>query len=263
MLTNLPALSQEAVTEEKSKIRIHIIQEENGKSKVQEKIYDIDNLSETEQKAHIDRILDSLGKEKKADRRITITLEEGNVHRNNGIRPPRRVYGGAFPIEAPHWGQAFAYSMDSLTRHFDTVFVARRQQLDTNLRRLMADTEVRVADARRAVAERFHTAPSQPFVLRGFSDESASKTLKSISIFPNQPFDNLLNVRFRTLEKGDVTITVRDTKGREIGKKELKDFEGEFVGQVSLEKSAKGTLFVSVVQQEDGVVKRVVIPEKE
>jgi hypothetical protein len=44
-----------------------------------------------------------------------------------------------------------------------------------------------------------------------------------------------------------------------VGHQVVKDFEGEFMGQVDLKKNTKGTLFVTVTQNEDGTVKRVVV----
>ncbi len=69
-----------------------------------------------------------------------------------------------------------------------------------------------------------------------------------------------MNLRFYVPQKGDVLVTISDTKGKEVGKKEIKDFSGEFVGQIDIKKNTKGTLFVTVTQNEDGAVKRVVIP---
>jgi hypothetical protein len=84
-------------------------------------------------------------------------------------------------------------------------------------------------------------------------------SIRGLEAFPNNPDKDELNIRFYAPNKGDVTITVTDTKGKQVGKKEIKDFSGDYVGQLELGKNAKGTYFISVVQNEDGTVKRIVV----
>jgi hypothetical protein len=92
------------------------------------------------------------------------------------------------------------------------------------------------------------------------SASSSSSTVKSLSVYPNQPFNNRLNLRFTAPSKGDVTILVTDVKGKEVGRETIKDFSGNYVGQIDLSKKAeKGTYFVTVTQGEDGTVKRIVV----
>jgi hypothetical protein len=89
---------------------------------------------------------------------------------------------------------------------------------------------------------------------------SSSSTVRSLSVYPNQPFNSRLNVRFSAPSKGDVTIVVTDVKGKEVGRETVKDFSGNYVGQVELsKKAAKGTYFVTVTQGEDGTVRRIVV----
>jgi Secretion system C-terminal sorting domain len=93
-----------------------------------------------------------------------------------------------------------------------------------------------------------------------FNFETAgSKTIKELNAFPNKPNNNKLNVKFEAPEKGDVTIRVTDLAGKEIGIEKLQDFSGEYIGQVDLKGNAKGTIFVTVVQGEDGSTRRVVL----
>ena len=80
-----------------------------------------------------------------------------------------------------------------------------------------------------------------------------------VYVYPNKPFDSKLNVHFIAPEKGDVSIRVNDVEGNEVSVQKIKDFEGEFMGQIDLKKNAKGTLFVTVTQKGDGSVQRIVI----
>jgi hypothetical protein len=92
---------------------------------------------------------------------------------------------------------------------------------------------------------------------------SGSKTIKNVEVFPNNPKTEILNVRFNAPQKGDVSIKVLDVKGNALAKEEIKDFSGEYVGQINIGKQKAGTIFVMITQGEDGNVKRVVLPSNE
>ena len=85
-------------------------------------------------------------------------------------------------------------------------------------------------------------------------------TVRDLNVYANNPDNGVLNLRFKVPQKGDVSISVTDTRGKEVAKKEIKDFSGDFVGQVEVKKNTKGALFVTVVQNEDGATRRVIIP---
>jgi hypothetical protein len=84
-------------------------------------------------------------------------------------------------------------------------------------------------------------------------------SIRSLEAYPNNPDHNQLNLRFTAPAKGDVNIIVTNTKGKEVAHRELNDFSGEFIGQIDLGKNSQGTYFITVTQNEDGAVKRVVI----
>jgi hypothetical protein len=84
-------------------------------------------------------------------------------------------------------------------------------------------------------------------------------TIRSVDVFTNKPETNVLNIRFFAPKAGDVNITVLDLQGNVKAKEEAKNFEGEYVGQIKLNKGAKGTYFVIVSQGEDGISRKVKI----
>jgi len=92
---------------------------------------------------------------------------------------------------------------------------------------------------------------------RGMFAGQESKTIHGLLANPNRPFNGKLNVRFHAAEKGNVTIAVTDVEGKELAKEQIKDFEGDFVGQIDIKKSGSGVYFVRVTQGTDGAVKRV------
>jgi hypothetical protein len=93
---------------------------------------------------------------------------------------------------------------------------------------------------------------------KGFEHQkNGSKTINGLISYPNKPFNGKLNVRFKSPEKGNVTISVTDVNGKEIASEQIKDFSGLYLGQIDVKKSGVGVYFVRVTQSNDGVVRRV------
>jgi hypothetical protein len=89
--------------------------------------------------------------------------------------------------------------------------------------------------------------------------EAKPSSVRGLDVYPNNPDKDQLNIRFTAPAKGDVSIVVTNTKGKEVARKDISDFSGEFIGQINLGRKAEGTYFVTVTQNEDGAVKRVVV----
>lgn len=272
LLTWIPAIAQ--VSADSTRVSIQIIEEKNNETKVEEHSYHIGFSSPEEQRLHLDSLLNSLSKDGKSKgRRISITLEEGVVENS---RPPKTVIRkwdrSTFVPPFSEWEQIperfldferLQQDMDRLQRdldrfqkQLDTTTLRSTKRLETSMRELMADRENRVAAFQL-------DWPNRVVKLRSIAGDLgaplSSKTVRAVSIQPNQPYDGHLNIRFNTNENGDVVIKATDTQGRELGKKTLKNFQGEFVGQIKLKDADPKVLFVSVVQNNDGVTKRVEI----
>ena len=84
-----------------------------------------------------------------------------------------------------------------------------------------------------------------------------SKTVQGLKITPNKPFNGTMNIKFHAPEKGNVTISVLDVNGKELANQQIKDFQGDFLGQVDVKKAGAGVYFVRVTQGNDGAVRRV------
>ncbi len=93
--------------------------------------------------------------------------------------------------------------------------------------------------------------------LKKLMEEKGSKTIHGLSGEPNQPFNGKLNVEFNAPEKGNVTIAVTDVNGKEIASEQIKDFQGDYLGQIDLKKAGAGVYFLRVTQGNDGAVRRV------
>ncbi|MEY2794281.1 MAG: hypothetical protein RJA76_2273, partial [Bacteroidota bacterium] len=70
-------------------------------------------------------------------------------------------------------------------------------------------------------------------------------------------FNGKFNIHFKAPEKGTVTIAVTDLNGKELAAEQIKDFQGDYLGQIDIKKSAKGVYFIRVTQGNDGAVRRV------
>ncbi len=84
-----------------------------------------------------------------------------------------------------------------------------------------------------------------------------SKTIQGLKISQNKPFNGVLNIDFHAPEKGNVSISVSDVNGKEVASAQIKDFQGDYLGQVELKKAGLGVYFVRVSQGNDGAVRRI------
>lgn len=88
-------------------------------------------------------------------------------------------------------------------------------------------------------------------------EKQKPSTIQGLEVRQNLPFNGKLNVRFHTKEKGPVQIAVSDVNGKELATENIKDFTGEYLGQIDLKKSIAGVYFVRVSQNNDGQVRRI------
>ncbi len=242
--------------EKKDKIRIKIEQEIDGKTKISEKTINTSGLSENQKEDMIQQFQDSVMAQSKGKAKgMKIEIENNsnaeittgnkrvernyNYNNNNGDeeivitdKPRVRVYK-----KNGKDGQRF----DS--EEFTHEFNGNMESLKDNLHQMGKDLRFEF----RSIPDNF------------FDGVSSEKTIRGVDIFPNNPKTEILNVRFNAPQKGDVSIKVMDVKGNVVAKEEIKDFSGEYVGQINIGKQ-KGTIFVMVTQGEDGTVKRVVLP---
>lgn len=182
--------------------------------------------------------------------------------------PPNGVYGnGDFEING-----SFSFDDDSLGGRRARVFRFDRRHLDSLARNMkefgytfqqefapLADRLSRVQGLR-GLDERL----AMPFeTWSRASGGTQASTIRGLDAYPSNPDKFMLNVRFTAPGKGDVMIVVTNPKGKEVARRELKDFTGEFVGQVDLGRKAEGVFFVTVTQNEDGAVRRVVLKKDE
>lgn len=255
--------------EKKEKVRIRIEQEVDGKTTISEKIINSSGLSSSQKDEMIEKFKDSvlaLNKGKAQGVKIEIDNDSNsniNIERNDGKKIVRRYEfndsdGGRNEdivikrgpkvrvYKKDGKGEIESFDSDDFTHEFH----GNMESLRDNMKQMGKDLKFE-----------FRSIPDNIMMFDGGG--SASKTIKNVEVFPNNPKTEILNVRFNAPQKGDVSVKVLDVKGNVIAKEEIKDFSGDYVGQINIGKQKSGTVFVMITQGEDGNVKRVVLPSNE
>lgn len=247
---------------DKVTVRVRMTEEKDGKTETIERSYTYNNLTGDERESKIKAIVDSLkGNDKNAtNRRMSIIIEEGDgmPERRIGSREERTQNRSREYRYGPDRNRSEQWNNDRDNKFpFDEeAFADRMKRIEKKIEPQMRRLERNMENWGRDFEPKFKEFWEGDVNIGG-NQKPAS--VRGLEAFPNNPEKNELNLRFYAPIKGDVLITVTDTKGKQIAKKEVKDFSGDFVGQIDLGKNPKGTYFVSVVQNEDGAVKRIVV----
>lgn len=86
---------------------------------------------------------------------------------------------------------------------------------------------------------------------------ASSEGFSNVSVFTNKPATHILNLRFKSSGEGPVTISVVNLEGDLVTRESVKDFNGEYMGQLNLKEGTKGTFFVIISQGEKGISRKV------
>ncbi|MBD2754718.1 T9SS type A sorting domain-containing protein [Spirosoma validum] len=236
---------------EKNDVNVRIIERNGDEVREIERTYHMDGMNDLERDKLVMKLVDSLKTTRKGagQRQMTIIVEDNYGDRTvtrERISPGKRrvpadayVQRGKLQRNNPDfwnnqtWQQEFRWHADSMADQLRRFKFQMPKDFDRQIARPFEDW-----------ARNFNSKPS---------------TIRGLDAYPNNPDRDQLNVRFTAPSKGDVSIIVTNTKGKEIAKREIKDFSGEFVGQIDLGKKSQGTYFVTVTQNEDGAVKRIVV----
>ena len=235
----------------KSEVTVRIIERNGTNVRETERTYRADDMSDDDRDKLVTKLVDSL-KTTRGDgghNQMTIIVESNDGNRivtrernqTNQRQAPKDAYtqrnrlpkAGNNSNSNPAWRYEFRQNFDSLADRMNRFRFEFPRDFD------------------RQIARPFENWS------QNFSGKPAS--IRGLDAYPNNPDRNQLNVRFSAPAKGDVSIIVTNTKGKEVAKREIKEFSGEFVGQIDLGKQSQGTYFITVTQHEDGAVKRIVV----
>ena len=236
---------------ENNEVTIRIIERNGNDVRETERTYRSDGMSEADRDGLVTKLVDSLKTTRKGGRRsqMTIIIENNDGNRvvtRDRVRPGQKrapkdayVQRGKLPRSGNDswnnstWRYEFRQNFDSLTDRMNRFKFEFPRDFDRQIARPFENW-----------SQNFTGKPS---------------SIRGLDAYPNNPDRNQLNVRFTAPAKGDVSIIVTNTKGKEVAKREIKNFSGEFFGQIDLGKQPQGTYFITVTQLEDGAVKRIVV----
>lgn len=252
------------IEEKNGQLKIHIESSENGKKEIFDRSYNVEGMSADEKDKLINHISDSLltasGNGERKHIRIKINKDgegAGMRSENDDDRPfSHNAPQGTKKkrVEIYKDGKRIQKDLDGDNEDMTIFFKdfgndMEKRFKDFDHKKLLGSLEPMVKDFK------FKFDGD----IKDFDFMNESKTVKALKIYPNKPFDSKLNLKFFAPQKGDVNVIVTDINGKEVGSQKIKDFQGDFMGQVDLKKNVKGTIFVTVTQGEDGTAKRVVI----
>jgi hypothetical protein len=238
----------------KDQINIRIEREIDGKKEVFEKKIDASNMTSQQRENAVQKIQDSLmAGEKGKQHRLKIEIQDDDLEMKSGDfegdkdilfknedkdivikkSPKNKQYRYKYYNNDNNWEQKLDRNLDNMGNRFE--------RLGKDIPN-MIDRHVMIFDK---------------------SGSNKNSSIRGLDVYPNNPKSEILNINFNAIAKGDVAIKVLDIKGNVVAKEDIKDFSGEYVGQINIGKTGKGTYFVMVTQNEDGVTKRVVISTKD
>lgn len=236
---------------ENNEVNVRIIERNGSDVREIERTFRTDGLSDADRDKLVNKLVDSLKTTRKGGDRqhMTIIIENNDGNRvvtRERIKPnPNRKQGDVYVqrnrLPRPgndlrnnqQWRYEFRQNFDSLTDRMNRFRFEFPRDFDRQIAR-----------------------PFENWA-QNFSGKPAS--IRGLDAYPNNPDRDQLNVRFMAPATGDVSIIVTNTKGKEVARREIKDFSGEFVGQIDLGKKSSGTYFITVTQNDDGAVKRIVV----
>ncbi|GAB3910942.1 hypothetical protein GCM10028803_51280 [Larkinella knui] len=262
------AQSDKKTDADKNSVNVKIIERTNaGEVREIERSYHLDGMKDDERDALVNRLVDSIRTKRGNEKgQITIVIDDtrnGNSSTDFRYRQNR--------------------NSDRTTNRSDRDITARRPNRVTGPNSSNGPSEFRYykdgklqnryrfdSDSLVDRLKRFEFRWPENFGQRmeesfrnwswSLDEDVKAPTIRNLQVYPNNPETNQLNVRFTAPVKGDVRIRVTTADGKEVAKKEVKDFSGSYAGQIDVDKKAKGVFFVNVTQNDDGAVKRIVIP---
>lgn len=249
------ALAQKSVSPstkpDKGEVNVRIIERNGDEVREIERTYRMDGMTESDRDKVVMKLVDSLKATRKdgSKRQMTIIIDDSagdRVVTREQVTPNKR--------RAP----ADAYAQRNKMPRNDQDFW-NNQTWRYEFRRGTDSLADQLNRLKFSIPRDFDRQLVRPFEDWARNVGGKPSTIRGLDAFPNNPDHDQLNIRFTAPAKGDVSIIVTNPKGKEVARRDIKDFSGEFVGQIDLGKKAQGAYFITVTQNEDGAVKRIVV----
>lgn len=232
--------STTAWAQEKQEATIKIVVDDNGKQKVIERHFS--DISQAE--GEIKKLSDSLDLEVKisGDRKKIIRMDV-NKREEKGLMIPQ--HGKEVIIQRSDENQKPGQEK--------RVMIIRKGDKDGNI--ISEDIQ-----GPREFKFEFDGPGDRMKAFRNIHKDmlgEGSKTIHGLKATPNKPFNGKISVKFNAPEKGNVSISILDVNGKELANEQIKDFQGDYLGQIDIKKAGAGVYFIRVSQGTDGAVRRV------
>ena len=85
-----------------------------------------------------------------------------------------------------------------------------------------------------------------------------STIINDLDIYPN-PSRDVFNISFKTANKQDITLRIRNIVGEEIYTEELKEFDGPYTKAISLKNYPKAVYFLEINTTEGAINKIIAL----
>jgi hypothetical protein len=234
-----------------NEVNVRIIERNGDEVREIERTYSMDGISDPQRDKMVMKLVDSLKATRKDGRKrqMTIIVEDNDSDRivsHKRIGPGMKRIPGDIYVQRNKLPRKNHESWDNQNWNYEL-----HRGVDS-----MADQLRRF---KFEFPRDFDRQLVQPFESWSRNIGGKPSTIRGLDAYPNNPDRDQLNVRFTAPAKGDVSIIVTNPKGKEVAKREINDFSGEFVGQIDLGKKAQGIYFITVTQNEDGAVKRIIV----
>ncbi|MDC3230546.1 T9SS type A sorting domain-containing protein, partial [Bacteroidota bacterium] len=96
------------------------------------------------------------------------------------------------------------------------------------------------------------------FTMPGSVRLEQSTIINDLDIYPN-PSRDVFNISFKTANKQDITLRIRNIVGEEIYKEELNQFDGTYTKEISLENYPKAVYFLEINTTEGTANKKLIL----
>jgi hypothetical protein len=232
-ISNVSSFAQE----KKEKTKIIIQSNNNGKITTKEMSFYKRMTQEEIDKLMAENSVDSSKiKVIKGNKKVTVTVDqEGNVNRNEEIetRGPKQ------------------YDEDNVEDFEPQIRTYRsrnpritREEIGRRSRNIIDEIPYRIQRA-------------DDFLIETFNSDSPIASIKNIDAFANNPRSEFINVKFRSIKKDKITLTLVDLNGKVVAQDSVQDFSGDYFGQMKVDKNLKGNFFLIIAQGDDGESIRV------
>ena len=96
------------------------------------------------------------------------------------------------------------------------------------------------------------------FTMPGSVRLEESSVVNDLDIYPN-PSRDVFNISFKTINKQDITLRIRNIVGEEIYTEELNQFDGTYTKAISLENYSKAVYFLEINTTEGTINKKLIL----